>query len=102
MNKIIISTLLASAFTLTGCATSQPVGAIFTDINTPVTATSNAEASKTGTATCKSYLAMVALGDCSIDAAKKNGNISRVSHVDQKSNNILGLIGTYTVTVKGE
>lgn len=102
MNKIIISTLLASAFTLTGCATSQPVGTLYTDINVPVTATSNAEASKTGTSTCKSYLAMVATGDCSIDAAKKNGNISRVSHVDQKSTNILGLIGTYTVTVKGE
>jgi predicted small secreted protein len=102
MKKIIISTLLASAFTLTGCATSHPVGALYTDINVPVTATSNADASKTGTATCKSYLAMIAMGDCSIDAAKRNGNISRVSHVDQKANNILGLIGTYTVTVKGE
>ena len=102
MNKIIISTLLASAFALTGCATSQPVGAIFTDINAPVTATSHPEANKTGTPTGMSYVAMVALGDCSVDAAKKNGNISRVSHVDQKSNNILGLIGTYTVTVKGE
>jgi predicted small secreted protein len=46
MNKIIISTLLASAFTLTGCATSQPIGTLYTDINAPVTATSTLKPAK--------------------------------------------------------
>jgi hypothetical protein len=101
MKKIFASALLASSVALTGCATSVPVGGLFTNIELPVGATSNAQATKTGSATCQSILALVAMGDCSIEAAKKNGNITSVSHADWKANNILGIIGNYELVVHG-
>lgn len=86
---------------LGGCATSVPIGGIYTDIALPVQATSAQGGSKVGTSECTSILAILATGDCSIDAAKANGGITEVTHVDWKANNILGIIGTYTTTVYG-
>ncbi len=51
---------------------------------------------------CKSVLGLVAVGDCSIDAAKKNGGITKVNHVDMDVMNILGIYGSYKVIVSGE
>ncbi len=48
------------------------------------------------------FLGMVAIGDASIEAAKKNGGITKVHHVDWAVENILGIIGKYRVTVYGE
>lgn len=86
---------------LTGCATSYPIGSLYTGVEVPVTATASPGA-KQGVAECKSYLTLVAIGDCSIEAAKKNGGISKVSSVDWQATNILGIIGTYQVRVTGE
>jgi len=102
MKKLGLMAMLAGAFALQGCATSVPVGGILTEIQLPVAVTSNGGASKVGIAQCKSYLALIAQGDCSLEAAKKNGNITQVSHVDWKAKNILGVIGEYELTVYGE
>ena len=101
IKKIATSALLVSAVTLTGCATSVPVGSVFTNVQLPVAATSNAQASKSGSATCASILGLVATGDCSMETAKKNGNITSVAHADWKANNILGIFGNYELTVHG-
>ncbi|WP_026223311.1 TRL-like family protein [Methylosarcina fibrata] len=87
---------------LTACATPYPVGGIWTNVALPVTATASGEASKTGEATCKSYVAMFSTGDCSIDTAKRNGGITKVDHIDWQAKNFLGLVGTYKVIVHGE
>ncbi len=50
----------------------------------------NSSAYKKGTATCKSFLALVALGDCSVNAAAKNGKIQNVTYYDIYTKNILG------------
>ena len=93
---------LVAAF-LVGCATTYPVGGIYTEVSLPVDVTSNTGSySKVGKAECKSILAMVAIGDASIEAAKKNGGITEVHHVDWHVENILGIIGKYTVTVYGD
>ncbi|MDR1850144.1 MAG: TRL-like family protein [Zoogloeaceae bacterium] len=94
---------LASLLALVGCASaSSPVmGGLYTDVQGPITATTGSGASKTGQATCKSILGWIALGDCSVDAAKKDGGISNVSSIDHKSTNILGLYATFTTVVKG-
>ena len=104
MNRIkLLVCLCAAAVLLSGCATSYPVGGIFTDVNLPVTATANVgKGVKSGEASCMSVLALVATGDCSIETAKKNGGISKVYSVDWKANNILGIIGNYKVIVTGE
>jgi len=61
-----------------------------------------AKGSKVGTSEATSILGMVATGDASIEAAKNNGGITKVSHVDFNSDNILGVYGKYTTTVYGE
>ena len=60
-----------------------------------------ASGSKVGKATSTTYLALWAEGDASIDAAKKNGGITTVSSVDVKVDSILGIITTFTTTVRG-
>lgn len=87
---------------LSGCATSYPIGGLYTELKLPVTATDNAASPKVGTAMCTSVLSLVAVGDCSIDAAKKAGGIHKISHVDWDAKNILGIYGMYTVTVYGD
>lgn len=86
----------------TSCATPLPYGAIMTDVTMPCAATSATPGKKIGTASCQSVLGLVATGDASIATACRNGGITRISHVDWKANNILGIIGTYTCTVYGD
>ena len=89
---------------MTGCASAaSPVtGALFMDAKGPVAVTTNAAATKSGTACAKSILGWVGLGDASIDAAKKAGGITEVSSVDHASTNILGLYATFCLTVNGK
>ncbi len=87
---------------LSGCASSFPVGTIYTNLKLPVSATGSAGSSKVGHGECVSYFSLVTKGDASIETAMKNGNITKVSHVDWEVENILGVVGKYKVTVYGE
>jgi len=99
----IAAALLAAIVFMTGCATSIPIGGLYQEMKLPVTATGEgAKAPKVGTAMCESYLGLVAMGDASIETAKKNGGITKVHHVDWEVKNILGIIGKYKVVVYGE
>ncbi|MDN5870589.1 MAG: TRL-like family protein [Nitrococcus sp.] len=103
MEKVIAGSILAVSLALGGCATAYPVGSLYTHLELPVNVTSNTGPPlKTGVATCRSFLALVALGDCSIDAARKDGGIAEVLYVDWDAKNILGIIGTYKLTVYGK
>lgn len=103
MKAIKILALSGIALALTACAATHPVGTIMTNVTLPVTATSNeGGSSKTGEAVCTSFLTMIASGDCSIDAAKKNGGITKVNHVDWHAKSFLGITGTYTLKVYGD
>lgn len=57
-----------------------------------------------GEATCYGILwTGISWGDCSVDAAMKNGNLNKVHHVDSQFTNILfGVYGHYTTVVHGE
>jgi len=87
---------------LVGCATSYPVGGLYTKLTLPVSCESDVKSMKTGTSECKSILGWVATGDASYEAAMKNGGITKVNHADWDVENILGIIGTYKLTVYGE
>lgn len=105
MSKIIKSVLsILSLGMIYGCAAgAAPVtGYVFSDVAGPVVATTSTASSKTGTSSCQSILGWLALGDCSIDAAKKNGKITSVSSVDYKTRSILGLYAEVTTSVKGQ
>ncbi|MDD7472795.1 MAG: TRL-like family protein [Bdellovibrionota bacterium] len=95
--------LLVLILILAGCATSAPMGMVYTEVKLPVNVTSNGQAyARTGVAECKSILGLVAFGDCSIESAKKQGGVSRVYHVDWEARNILGILGEYRLVVYGE
>ncbi len=89
---------------VSSCATVRaPLsGVIYTNVHAPIAATSNANATKTGTAKAKSILGIVATGDASINTAARNGGITKIHHVDEHSYNVLGILARYEVTVYGE
>ena len=101
MKKAICVGMLAGMAMLSGCASSMPIGTLYTELRLPITAT-EAKGKKEGTAECKSVMSLVATGDCSIEAAKKNGGITKVSNVDWEAKSILGIIGEYKIHVYGE
>ena len=103
MKKVFFLTIAAALFLVYGCATPFPVGGIYTEIKVPVTATGESGKNlKVGTAECQSVLCIVATGDASIEAAMKDGGITKVHHVDWEVKNILGVIGNYKTVVYGQ
>lgn len=101
---ILLASAIAASAALSGCAVvSSPVtGFIYTDVDYPVTATSNEQGSKTGEASASSILGIIATGNASVAEAAKNGGITKVKTVDVKATNILGIYAKYTVVVTGE
>ncbi len=93
LNKIKkFAALIVIAGLLTSCA-----------LTLPVNATSNAVGSKVGTAKATGYLGIFWFNaDASIQTAAKNGGISKISTVDIKQTNILGLLYTFETIVTGE
>ncbi len=103
IKRIVLATAIGVTSLLSGCATNYPMGGAYTDVTLPLQATNeNGTSSKQGKSSCISYVAMVATGDCSIDAAKRDGGITEVHHMDWKAKSILGIIGHYELTVYGE
>lgn len=100
MKKLILLTVLFT-FILSGCSMFGLTGAVYTNVTTPITATNNEKGPKTGKAKCLSVLGIAATGDCSIDTAAKNGNITEVKSVDVKTFSVLGLFNEQTTIVTG-
>lgn len=88
---------------LSGCqAVMAPAtGVLYADVKGPIGA-STGTGTKEGKACARSYLGMVAMGDASIDAAKRAGGITEVSTVDHHTTNLLGIIGDFCTVVKGK
>lgn len=99
---LLIAGVAVVATSLTGCAaTPKGPGMILSDY-TYSEQSGDANCVKHGTATHKNILGLVATGDSGVEAAKKAGQITRVSSVDIKYNSILGIIGTTVTKVCGE
>lgn len=102
MKTNVLLLALASLF-LASCAMVGPTGgAVYHDIKYGQFATENTAATKTGTACQSSVLGLVAQGDASIEAAKKDGGITKVSSIDSSSTNVVfGIYNKYCTIVKG-
>ena len=100
--QIVLLSAIAGAALLSGCASTIPQGSFFTDVKVPVSAAEGVASLKTGKSQCKSFFGVVTVGDSSIETAKKNGGITKVATVDWKAKSILGIVGEYECTVKGE
>jgi hypothetical protein len=105
MNKLARRSSLAivCAALLTGCTMGHaPVTALITlDEKGPVSAGSAAGASKVGRSEAWGIL-VFATGDASISTAMRNGNITRIHHVDHETSNFFGVYSKYTTIVYGE
>ena len=89
MKKIFL--IFAAALLLTSCA-----------ITLPVNATSNEVGSKVGMSKATGYLNVLWFDqDASIQKAAKQGGITKISTVDLKQTNMLGVIQTYECIVTG-
>ena len=84
--------LIIAAILFSGCA-----------VTLPVSATSNPMGKKVGTSSGTGYFGILMFGvDASIRSAAKNGGITKISSVDFKSSNILGIVQTYETIVTGD
>ena len=66
-------------------------GVFYGDTVTPFSTyfDSSVTPSKTGEATCKNYFFLVAKGQCGINNAMADGNITKIHSIDRKNKNIL-------------
>ena len=88
--SIILTVAIAAIFA--SCSLTLPVGA-----------TSNPVGSKVGTAKATGFLYILFFdADASIQTAAKNGGITKISTVDIKESNILGIVTNYETIVTGE
>jgi hypothetical protein len=58
--------------------------------------------SKSGESCMTSILGLVTTGDAGVNETAKKAGISRVTHIDQKLTNIIGVYATYCVVVYGD
>jgi hypothetical protein len=89
---------------LSGCGfiADGPFGYMYTETETPI-ALGNAESSeKSGEACVKSFFGMIAVGDASIETAKKNGGISDIYTVNRSNFSVLGMYSKQCTIVRGE
>ena len=93
MKKIIFTVCIALIIAMfVGCTTISPI-----------TATSNELGTKVGTSTAAFIFGLIPISDdYSIQAAAKEGGITKISTVDLKSFNYLGIYSGYTTIVTGE
>lgn len=105
MNTKLVTALLA-LLTASGCAMANggnafATGGIYSGYKSPGQI-GTGQAGKTGEACISSILGVVATGDASVEAAKKAGGITQVSHVDHEQFGVLGVYATSCTIVHGQ
>lgn len=109
MKKTLLGAALAIAapILLSGCLVAPvipPTGILYTDIKAPLDYDQSASktGAKTGTSESMSILGLVAMGDASVEAAAKAGNISTATGADYEYFNVLGVYQRYRTVLHGE
>lgn len=104
MKLIKITTILVCAAWLSGCAVAAAPtnGLLFTNVQGPINANEGTATSKEGKACANNILGLIASGDASIEAAKADGGISKITTVDHSSTSILGLYAQFCTVAYGE
>lgn len=114
LKHIALGAATAAVLTLTGCASGiypggpTPAGVLLTNVTVPaqnlaVATDKDSNSKKTGEASAKAILGLVAFGDSSVSAAMQAGDIRKVHHIDHRVNLVLfGLYAETTTIVTGE
>lgn len=102
--RLFIVVYAAAMLFLSGCAMIMgPVmGAWYTDVKGPITATGQpSKGDRSGEACATSILGLIATGDASIETARKNAGVTKVTAVDFTGSSILGIYAKYCTVVFG-
>ena len=115
MKKLCIGATLALGLAMvTGCATAlypggpTPAGSLVTSVRSPAQALAvaldpSAKPTKTGTSGSSAILGLFASGDGSVEAAMRQGGITKIHHVDHEVNvYLLGIYAENKTIVYGE
>ena len=114
LSNCVLAASLTACYGVSTLSLPSPVeGAIFMETNATNTGWrsgsfagnnvgSGTMGDKVGEAECKSYVALVATGDCSVATAAKNGGIQSIGTVEHKAFNVLGIYTVYTTRVTGK
>jgi hypothetical protein len=80
------------------------LGLMFARVNAPISVDYNAAvvSTKTGEATAENILGLIEIGDCSAEAAARNGGLTKIHYLDYKFENILGVYSKFTTIAHGE
>lgn len=106
MKRVLRVAALAATFSLGGCLAMSPyapvTGLAYANVGGPIMATNYLEKpTKVGRATARSILGYYASGEATIEAASRNGGITKIHHVDYEVQSVLGIVADYTVVVYG-
>lgn len=103
--KIKIIAILSALLLVTSCGTNynkSGPGFLYTETVDPLFVDNSVRSVKEGKACSKRILALVATGDSSIEAAKRDARIRKVSSANTEYLNVLGVYGESCTVVKGE
>ena len=102
-SSLSLAVIALVGLSLSGCqiVASPMLGGIYNETKYGDVATDEAGASKEGKACGQSILGWVATGDASVAAAKAGGGITKVASVDHFAKNILGILGEWCTSLRG-
>ena len=105
--RMTIALLIVSTMMMTGCGFTSPVipgYGLVSSFKAPLDIEYDQTdlGTRQGRAEVTSILGIVTTGDCSIEAASKNGGIRTVKHADYEYFNVLGIYSKYTTIVYGD
>lgn len=100
-----IAGTIATLGLIAGCATPMPKagpGMVVTKTQEAVGAGPAEKADKTGEVCQQNFLGVATIGDASVEAAKKEGNIDTIHSIDSDILGFLGLYAQNCVIVRGQ
>ena len=102
MRKTILAASCAAALVLAGCVPvyTPAVGLIITDVSGPIHSNGSL-GTKRGEACAQVLLMLIASGDASIQAAARNGGITKIGTIETHSKSYLGVYATFCTIVRG-
>ena len=102
----IFLTLIVSSGCMVGpiAPVQPPMGAFFTQVRAPldVDCDNTDMGSKVGQAKTMCFFHLVSVGDASVQAAAKDGGITKVKHLDYEFMNALGIFNTMKIIAYGD
>lgn len=103
MKKLMLFGLVALIFG-SGCASLRAplIGVLYMDEKAGLDASSNQAGTRIGTACANAYVGLVAMGDASIETARRNGGITMITSVDESFRSyVFGAYQEYCTIVRG-